>query len=234
MKTSPALLLILASYVLAGCTSVKQAEQAEQKHWYCVAGEQKQWRCGNDSSAYSALVKAPAQTDTVEPVETVEFKDPDSENLDFENIESENIDSDSFESESFDSDKAAQIAEIQEPESSTEPSSTEPLSVEPFSVELPSSELQPSADSEQSTDLIGPWLIQLAAYSEYQNAQKLANSVDNAKVIATRIKGKDYFNVLLDGLADQASAQSQANDIQQQIAIKPWPRSLQSLQPFIR
>lgn len=72
---------------------------------------------------------------------------------------------------------------------------------------------------------MSPWVIQLGAYSKRNSAESLQQKVESSQLFTTRVKGRDYFTVVILGLESRQDAQARALEVKQSHPkLSPWIR----------
>ncbi|NVK22444.1 MAG: SPOR domain-containing protein [Kangiellaceae bacterium] len=229
-------LIALSVAGLAACSSspVKDANQ-EQSFWYCKPATSDDWSCADSpdgaeqdsqwlthrrqqpeqsfsDAAQNEVIQAPQTVDVIADEAPISYQ-PETPPI-----------TDSIETVSSQTDIVVESQLEAKPENDT------------VETEISS---QQSIDQLQVSDnkahfLAEPWLIQLAAYSTRQNAEKLSQQVYQSQIVETYVNGRQFYNVIIASFATRGDAEQASWQLQQQLPdVKPWIRSSESLRKIL-
>ncbi|GAA0204261.1 hypothetical protein GCM10009123_09450 [Kangiella japonica] len=215
---------------LGGCVSNKGAPSlAEQdKQWFCVPQDSKEWVCEKDDTSFKQL--APPKSTEVESQWTVgEIPQDNSANEATLDIEDEGEGVNELSTPKLNNNRAQPVNSSIVSNPPSEPSLTEGSE---------SSVSQESINDKGSSELqsieISPWIVQLAAYSTKDAAERFVRRLGEGTVFKTLVKGKHYFTVALVGFDSKLDAERAAKVLKKrQLGVSPWVRTGTSFEKIL-
>lgn len=203
-RTAKGLLLTIATLVVLSACSSKQeifVMQQEDSHWYCTPKNNGEWRCQESAHAYRQLAEEGRLKRHLQ-LEQKEIGEPSQPD--------KNIPEDKVRPED------SETTKIEVPAWSPSDSDAEQPVLNRGTNRKAGSNLNPN---------ISPWVVQLAAYSDLSGAKTLMQTVIGSQYFMTRVKGRDYFTVVILGFEQRQQAQAAADNIRSNHNLEPWIRS---------
>lgn len=207
------LLCLLFSFILLSACSNRQAIQFNKTksddYWYCQSGANKEWKCSDAPANFKPKAASRSAISSNDSTNQPQFKKA---------------------LASFQKDLEPLEVQQQTTPEVPQPIEKEEVGREPKKVIEPAI-INPAEQAIVSSMTVNnPWLVQLAAFTNRTKAQQYLETINfdmlgKQEIISTNVEQKTWYQVVLRGFADKASAQQAATEVvKQHPKIKPWVR----------